>query len=136
VNSYSNQYFGRFTFNGSNTGLGLADFLTGHASQFLNGGSAGQNKRQAYLAVYANDTWKIRPRLTLNYGLRWQPYFPMHNLDGTSVHFDENALKKGIKSTRFDNSPPGLFFDGDPGFPNGTGMYTHWNNFAPRAGLA
>jgi hypothetical protein len=136
VNSYSNQYFGRFTFNGSNTGLGLADFLTGHASQFLNGGSAGQNKKQSYLAVYANDTWKFRPRLTLNYGLRWQPYFPMHNLDGTSVHFDENALKNGIKSTRFDNSPPGLFFDGDPGFPNGTGMYTHWTNFAPRVGLA
>ena len=60
----------------------------------------------------------------------------MHNLDGSSVHFDENALKNGIKSTRFDNSPPGLFFDGDPGFPNGTGTYAHWTNFAPRAGLA
>jgi hypothetical protein len=136
VNSYSNQYFGRFTFNGSNSGLGLADFLTGQASQFLNGGSAGQNKRQEYLAVYANDTWKFRPRLTLNYGLRWQPYFAMVNLDGTSVHFDENALKNGIKSTRFDNSPPGVFFDGDPGFPSGTGMHTHWTNFAPRLGLA
>jgi hypothetical protein len=136
VNSYSNQYFGRFTFNGNNTGLGLADFLTGQASQFINGGSAGQNKRQEYLAVYANDTWKFRPRLTINYGLRWQPYFPMVNLDGSSVHFDENALKNGIKSTRFDHSPPGLFFDGDPGFPNGTGTYGHWTNFAPRAGLA
>ena len=136
VNSYSNQYYGRFTFNGSNTGLGLADFLTGHASQFLNGGSAGQNKRQEYLAVYANDTWKFRPRLTINYGLRWQPYFPMMHLDGTAVHFDESALKNGIKSTRFDNSPPGAFFDGDPGFPDGTGTYTHWTNFAPRLGLA
>ena len=136
VNSYSNQYFGRFTFNGSNSGLGLADFMTGQASQFLNGGSAGQNKRQEYLAVYANDTWKFRPRLTINYGIRWQPYFPMVHLDGTAVHFDENALKNGIKSTRFDNSPPGVFFDGDPGVPKGTGAYTQWMNFAPRLGLA
>ena len=121
VNSYTNQYYARFTFNGSNTGLGLADFLTGHANTMLNGGSAGQNKRQEYLAVYANDTWKFRPRLTLNYGLRWQPYFPMVHLDGSAIHFDENALKNGIKSTRFDNSPPGVFFEGDPGFPGAAG---------------
>src|ERR1051326_7735962 len=101
VNSYSNQYFGRFTFNGSNTGLGLADFLTGHASQFLNGGSAGQNKRQEYLAVYANDTWKFRPRLTINYGLRWQPYFPMANLDGTSVHFRSEEHTSELQSHSF-----------------------------------
>jgi len=136
VNSYTNQYYSNFRFNGSNTGLGLADFLTGHSSQFLSGGSAGQNKRQEYLAVYANDTWKFRPRLTLNYGLRWQPYFPMMHLDGSAIHFDENALKNGIKSTRFDNSPPGVFFNGDPGFPGAAGTYTKWNNFAPRAGLA
>jgi len=136
VNSYTNQYYSRFTFNGSNTGLGLADFLTGHANTFLAGGSAGQNKRQEYLAVYANDTWKFKPRLTLNYGLRWQPYFPMVHLDGSAIHFDENALKNGIKSTRFDNSPPGVFFDGDPGFPGAAGTYTQWTNFAPRLGLA
>src|SRR5437867_532010 len=136
VNSYTNQYYSNFRFNGSNTGLGLADFLTGHASNFLAGGSAGQNKRQEYLAVYANDTWKLRPRLTLNYGLRWQPYFPMVHLDGSAIHFDENALKNGIKSTRFDNSPPGVFFNGDPGFPGTAGTYTKWNNFAPRLGLA
>src|SRR2546427_356813 len=136
VNSYTNQYYSRFTFNGSNTGLGLADFLTGHANTFLAGGSAGQNKRQEYLAVYASDTWKFKPRLTLNYGLRWQPYFPMVHLDGSAIHFDENALKNGIKSTRFDNSPPGVFFDGDPGFPGAAGTYTQWTNFAPRLGLA
>jgi hypothetical protein len=136
VNSYTNQYYSRFTFNGSNTGLGLADFMTGHANTFLAGGSAGQNKRQEYLAVYANDTWKFMPRLTLNFGLRWQPYFPMVHLDGSAIHFDENALKNGIKSTRFDNSPPGVFFNGDPGFPGAAGTYTQWTNFAPRLGLA
>src|SRR3989441_8523346 len=99
VNSYTNTYYARFTFNGQNTGLGFADFFTGHAATFPAGGSAGQNKRQEYLAVYAADTWKFSPRLTFNYGLRWQPYLAMVHGDGSAIHFDEDALKKGIKST-------------------------------------
>jgi hypothetical protein len=136
VDSYTNTYYARFTFNGQNTGLGFADFFTGQASTWAAGGSAGQNKRDEYLAVYAADTWKFKPRLTLNYGLRWQPYFPMIHGDGSAIHFDENALKQGIRSTKFKNTPPGVFFPGDPGFPGEAGAYTHWTNFAPRVGLA
>src|SRR5437867_5337415 len=136
VNSYTNTYYTRFAFNGNTTGSGLADFLTGHASSFQAGSQAPQNKRDAYAAVFAADTWKLKPRLTLNYGLRWQPYFPMVHRDGSAIHFDDNALKNGIKSGRFDNSPPGVFFNGDPGFPGNAGAYTRWTNFSPRVGLA
>src|SRR5437667_215581 len=90
VNSYTNTYYTRFAFNGNTTGSGLADFLTGHASSFLAGSQAPQNKRDEYAAVFAADTWKLKPRLTLNYGLRWQPYFPMVHRDGSAIHFDEN----------------------------------------------
>jgi len=136
VNSYTNTYYTRFAFNGNTTGLGLADFLTGHASSFQAGSQAPQNKRDEYAAVFAADTWKFKPGLTLNYGLRWQPYFPLVHRDGSAIHFDENALKNGIKSGRFDNSPPGVFFNGDPGFPGNAGAYTRWTNFSPRVGLA
>ena len=74
--------------------------------------------RSKDLALYGADTWKVNERFTLSYGLRWEPYFPQLNLDTSSVHFDMDALRKGLKSNRFANTPPGLFYDGDPGFPN------------------
>jgi hypothetical protein len=60
----------------------------------------------------------------------------MINTDGTAQHFDMAALQKGVKSNRFANTPPGLFYDGDPGFPNKQGFHNKWWNFSPRAGLA
>ena len=57
----------------------------------------------------------------MNYGVRWEPFLPQVNDDGTSIHFDEAALRAGTHTNRFVNAPPGLFFDGDPGFPTGTG---------------
>jgi hypothetical protein len=136
VNSYTNTYHTRFVFNGQRTGLGMADFYIGYASEFNAGPSVPQHKRDRYVGLYAADTWKVNPKLTLNYGLRWQPYLPMIHRDGSALHFDEDALKKGIKSNRFDNTPPGMFFNGDPGFPGDAGMHNRWWEFAPRVGLA
>ena len=135
-NSYSGNYHVNFNFNGQTTGLGMADFFIGRASQFVNGPVSQQNKRSKYIGLYAADTWNATSKLTFTYGLRWEPYFPMINLDGSAVHYDENALKNGIRSRRFDNSPPGLTFDGDPGFPGRQAMYNQWLNFSPRVGLA
>jgi len=115
VNSYTNTYYARFTFNGQNTGFGFADFFTGHAATFPAGGSAGQNKRQEYLAVYAADTWKFSPRLTFNYGLRWQPYLAMVHGDGSAIHFERGRVKEGYQSTRSDNTPAGNILHGRSG---------------------
>jgi outer membrane receptor protein involved in Fe transport len=123
VNSYSGAYYMNFSFNGQTYGLGLADFLMGEASSFTNGTNVEQHNRSKYAGLYGGDTWKINQKLTLNYGLRWEPYFPQINLDGSSIHYDEAGLRKGIKTNRFINAPPGLYFDGDPGFPDGQGMH-------------
>ena len=74
VNSYTNTYHSRFTFNGQTTGLGMADFFIGRASEYNAGPSVPQNKRDKAIGLYTADTWKANPRLTLNYGVRWQPY--------------------------------------------------------------
>ena len=136
VNSYSGTYHMRYTFNGATTGLGMADYFMGYASQFVNGPVAAQHKRSKYIGVYGADTWKVNQRLTFNYGLRWEPFFPLINQDGSALHFDIDAFRKGVRTNRFTNTPPGLFFNGDPGFPGLAGQYNQWKNFSPRVGLA
>jgi hypothetical protein len=135
--SYSGSAEGPFTFNGQTTGLGMADYFMGFASQFINGPVSAHDKKSKYIGVYGADTWKVNQKLTFNYGLRWEPYFPVVNRDGTAIHFDIDAMRKGIKSTRFKNTPPGVFFVGDPQFQAGiAGQHTQWWNFSPRVGFA
>jgi hypothetical protein len=124
------------SFNGRILGLVLADFLMGKVSSWRTGNAIEQRTHTNSLNVYFADTWKLRPRLTMNYGLRWEPWFPQVNDDGTSLHFDEKALRAGVHTNRFINAPPGLFFDHDPGFPTGAGFHKNWLNFAPRLGFA
>src|SRR3989442_15376581 len=50
--------------------------------------------------------------------------------------FDYSRFQQGIKSTVYKNAPAGLHYPGDAGFPDSSGMYKKWRNFAPRLGLA
>ncbi len=62
----------------TNTGLGLASFLTGQASSIARDISTSTNakefQKRAYF--YAQDTWRPTQKLTLNLGLRYEVYFP------------------------------------------------------------
>jgi Carboxypeptidase regulatory-like domain len=137
TNSYANQYATMAaTFNGNVTGLAMADFFMGNVNSFTMGTNSDQNKNSQYLGAYLGDTWKLSQKMTLNYGLRWEPYFPAVNADKSVFHFDPDALAKGIKSNRFSTTPPGMLFVGDPGFPGLSGQYTKWLNLSPRLGLA
>jgi hypothetical protein len=60
----------------------------------------------------------------------------MINLDDSALHFDREAMRTGVRSNRFKNTPAGLFFSSDPGFPGQQGMYNQWRNLSPRVGLA
>jgi carboxypeptidase family protein len=78
----------------------LNSFLTNTAQsiQFLgdvsapspfNGGATGQRfAKQEYYITYAEDEWKIRPNLTLNYGLRYEYYTPLREDRNLQVLFD------------------------------------------------
>ena len=130
---------GQFTFSGQTTGLGMGDFLLGRPSRFFHGAPNAHVARATYAALYATDTWKISPKVTLNYGVRWDPYLPQRT--GTApfwaaMNFDYNRFKQGTKSSVFVNAPAGMYFDGDPGFPAKTGVDKQWLQFAPRLGLA
>ena len=137
INSYSDFYsYGRATFTSQATGLGLADYLTGNVGQWTMGTPAPTLKRDKYAGAYFGDTWKVRPKFTLNYGLRWEPFFASINRDGSTIHYDHDALVKGVKSDKLLAAPPGLFFAGDPGVPGHSMMRDRWWNFSPRVGFA
>src|SRR5438093_2676767 len=78
----TNQYaatraVGQYAFSGQATGLGMADFLTGRLTTLEHGTDTAWASSNDYVAGYVSDGWKPARRLTLNYGLRWEPYFSL-----------------------------------------------------------
>jgi hypothetical protein len=127
---------GAFTFNGQQTGLSLADFMVGSISGgFLQGNPVFDYDNHDYMAAYVQDSWRARPNLLLNLGLRWEPFRPIQNTYGWVSHFDKEAFDQGRRSTAYPQAPAGLTFPGDPGFPDNGTSFGKAANFAPRAGL-
>jgi hypothetical protein len=124
---------GNFVFDGSVAGLDFADYLLG-APADVNGYTQAAlqllDSRTRYGGAYVQDSWKVKPNLTLNLGLRWEVSMPWYDTQGKI-----QAIVPGLQSTVFPLSPPGLNFPGDPGIPK-TIAPTKYNNFGPRLGLA
>ena len=110
---------GQFTFNGQSTGLGLADFMLGRVSNFVQGNPVFDFDENDYVGAYVQDEWKLRQNLTLNVGVRWEPYLPIKNSLDYVSNFDEARFDAGIRSTVYPQAPAGLLFPGRrrlPGF--------------------
>ena len=128
---------GTASFNGSVTGSILGDFLLGRPNTFNQGTAYGFYTRQFYDSLYAQDNWKLTQRLTLNYGLRWEPYLSPYNNRGENEHFDMDLFARNVHSKVFNNAPAGLVFPGDPEYTSGKYINgPRWAKFFPRVGLA
>ena len=57
-------------------------------SPFNNGATGQRFAKQQYYIAYAEDEWKLRPNLTLNYGLRYEYYTPLREDRDLQVLFD------------------------------------------------
>ncbi len=126
---------GSFNFNASVTNNPLASFLLGYMQNFRQGYGEYKNNRDNFWAFYFNDSFHATPRLTLNYGLRYEPYFPWKEIKGRAEQFSPANYYAHVKSVKFPNAPPGLLFPGDPGVPF-AGVRGNYADFAPRAGFA
>jgi hypothetical protein len=127
---------GVFTFGGTHTGFGPADFLLGRMSTFRQA-SPNFNRVKKYLpALYVNDNWKVTRRLSLSYGIRWEPDLPEILKEGSVENFSEQRRAAGIQSTVYKNAPLGFYYPGDPGYPGKRGREMNWGVFAPRLGFA
>ena len=112
------------------TGLEFADFLIGAPARYSQGQGYPSYGVGRYIGLFGQDSWRVKPNLTLNYGLRWDVSRPWSERNGQL-----ETLVPGLDSTRFPGSPTGWVFPGDPGIPS-TLAPTRWHNFAPRVGLA
>jgi hypothetical protein len=88
-------------------------------------------------SLYANDTWRATRRLTLNLGLRWEPWLPWPDASSQKIGvvIDPTAFANGQRASRYPNLPPGMLLRGDPGVPAGLAP-ANWKLFDPRIGLA
>jgi len=128
---------GTFTFGGSETGTGLSDFLLGRLEQIEHGSQGGVTFTQWYHGAYAQDTWRATDRVTINAGLRWEPFSGQNIEHGAIANFSFENFRNRVRSTTYVNAPAGFIYPGDAGFPPGqSGFYKRWWNLSPRVGLA
>jgi hypothetical protein len=126
---------GNTTFSGGATGLSLGDFMLGAANTFVVGTPTGAKMRSNYIGIYAQDNWRLSSNVTLNAGLRWDPYFPAYSGPAQVTRFDRARFDAGLKSSVFPNAPAGLIFTGDPEMPGKSVARRDLWNFAPRVGV-
>src|ERR1043166_632577 len=92
---------GQLSIDGTQTGTGLSDFLTGRmgVNALVQAAPNTLDMAQTYLGLYAQDTWRMGSKLTLNLGVRWEPFFPQQLLNGAVYQFDQARFNANIHST-------------------------------------
>ncbi|MGB7281154.1 MAG: carboxypeptidase regulatory-like domain-containing protein [Candidatus Acidiferrum sp.] len=121
---------GSFNFYGTETGLDFADFLLGIASQYTQNDLRAFYGRNKFVALFVEDSWRLKSNLTFNYGLRWdriEPWYEKYNNNITFI--------PGEQSVVFPTAPTGIVYPGDPGVSRTLSPAGN-RDFAPRLGLA
>jgi len=120
-----------FAFTGDATGNPIADFLLGRFNSASIGfGVRDTNPSTTFHAVFFQDEFKAAPRMTLTYGLRYEPFLPWKDANGRI-----NTVRPYQQSTVVPDAPPGILYPGDQGVPDG--LYpADLRTFGPRLGFA
>ena len=148
---------GSYTFDSSGTDAVLSadnypGFLLGLADTYSQGSAQRENVRNTGVYLFAQDSWKIKPSLTLNYGLRWELDTPLTDVlhhvqtfrpgQNTTVYpcalSSSSQAYFGVSSpdcSAVGVNPTGLVVPGDKGVPAGL-TSTYYKAFAPRIGIA
>jgi Carboxypeptidase regulatory-like domain/TonB dependent receptor len=147
----SGQYF---YFGGGPNDPGYSDlfpnYLLGVPDEYGQGSAQEERVRSKAVYLYAQDSWKIKPNLTLNYGLRWELTTPLADAGKKVQTFRPGQTSTiypcelspisplfgaGNDCTSTGVTPVGLVVPGDKGVPNGLSN-TYYKSFAPRIGMA
>ena len=153
---------GQYSFNSSTTAPSGNDvgfdnpfpnYLLGLSTGYLQGSAQHELVRSTSVYLFAQDSWKIKPNLTLNYGLRWELNTPLTDIGqkvqtfrpgeqttiypcsltpGSALYQQFGGGQAGCNAAGV--TPLGLVFPGDKGVPGGL-TNTYYKGFAPRLGL-
>jgi hypothetical protein len=121
---------GSYSFNGAETGSDFVDFLIGAPASFIQASRQLLDSRTKYFGLFVQDSWRVKPNLTLNYGLRYEISMPWYDTQNKT-----ETIIPGVQSVVFPGAPEGWLVPGDPGVPS-TLAPTKYNAFSPRLGLA
>jgi TonB dependent receptor len=126
-----------FTFNGAFTGNSVADFLLGDPNTAALSSVLIGDIRYKYYGGYVNDDWKITPKLTLNFGLRYEYWTPAYERNNLQANFVVGPNKLMYVSNNVPPSTPASLAMDVPSDVDNRGLVeAHHDNWAPRAGLA
>ena len=134
----------------------MPNYLLGLPDSFSQGSAQVENVRSTIFALFAQDSWKIKKNITLNYGLRWELFTPLTDISKHVQSFRPGQVSSiypcqftdpvmiqifqdaGNANPDCDNTgvvPTGLVVPGDQGVPAGL-TSTYYKTFAPRLGIA
>jgi hypothetical protein len=136
-------------------GDNYAEYLLGLTDTYLQGSGQREDVRSTSVYPFAQDSWKVRRNLTLNYGLRWELDTPPTDISGhvetyrpgqnstvfpctltpLSVSYFQSLGVANPNCANTGVTPTGLVVPGDKGVPAGM-TTTYYKAFAPRVGLA
>jgi hypothetical protein len=128
---YNNGSFDFALYYGTLTGDPMADFVGGFPDNYFQFSNAKYGIRTQSYYFFGQDTYKVTPRLSLSYGLRYE-----YNSPQQDPHNNIIGYFPGAQSTVFPDAPPSVLYPGDPGTPNAGMVYPDRNNFAPRFAFA
>lgn len=151
---------GDYTYSGggpNDTGSTIGNYLLGLPDSYLQGSTQSEDIRSHSVYLFAQDSWKVRPNITLNYGLRWEYNQPMYDAGLRYQTFRPGQATKVFPCQLSANSlstlgytnpncsdptsdsaavfPLGLVIPGDKGVPKGL-TSSYYKAFAPRVGIA
>jgi hypothetical protein len=127
------------------------NYLLGQNDNYIQGSAQDELIRSKSFYLFAQDSWKLKSNLTLNYGLRWELNTPLADIgkkvqtyrpgQNTTIYPCEIGPNDPLFATYGSDCaaagvvPTGLVVAGDKGVPTGL-TSTYYKSFAPRIGLA
>ena len=124
--------YGVFSFTNAKTGNAFSDYVLGLPATMNQDAPITAMDNFWTTALFAQDDFRIVPRLTLNFGVRWDVQTAPTDAFNREATFEQGVQSQVLKGS---NVPNGLLVAGDPGVGRGV-VSTPLTHVSPRAGLA